>query len=85
MTIRQVREVPAPRYRPQESFVAKDVREFLRLGYDAAAFEYPGRDAKSIRAALASYIKKNPKTCSELAVCVRGGDKGTCYLYRRDV
>lgn len=84
MAIRQVREVPAPKYRPQESFVAKDVREFLRLGYDAAVFEYPGRDAKSIRAALASYIKKNQKTCSKLAVCVRGGDDGTCYLYRRD-
>ena len=84
MAIRQVREVPTPKYREKESFVAKDVREFLRLGYDAAVFEYPGRDAKSIRASLASYIKKNPRTCAGLAVCVRGGDKGTCYLYRRD-
>lgn len=86
MAIRPVKELPVLKSgrAAGKSFVDADMREFVRKGYDAAVFEYPGRDAKSIRAALASYIKKNPKTCSKLAVCVRGGDDGTCYLYRRD-
>ena len=84
MSIRQVREVPAPKRQNKESFVAKDVREFLRMGYDAAVVESPGHDAKSVRASLASYIRKNPRTCAHLGVCVRGGDRGACYLYRKE-
>ena len=79
MSVRQVRELPQRKTTKQESFVAKDVREFLRMGYEVAVVEADGRKPQSVQAALSGYIKANPKACKGLKVAVR---QGKCYLYR---
>ena len=81
MSVRQVRELPAKVTAKKESFVARDVREFLRMGYEVAVVEVDGRKAQSVQAALSSYIKANQRTCKGLKVAVR---KGKCYLYREE-
>ena len=81
MSVRQVRELPARRTTKQESFVAKDVREFLRMGYEVAVVEAVGRKPQSVQAALTGYIKANQRTCKGLKVAVR---QGKCYLYREE-
>ena len=84
MSIRQVRELPARTggIGGGESYVAKDVREFLRMGYDVAAVESPGRKANRVGAALKHYIKRNPKACAGVSAVQRGG---VAYLVRGDV
>ena len=83
MSIRQVRELPkrAPTRPRTESFVAKDVRDFIRIGYEAARVESEGRSAKSVATALKNYIKAHPEQCAGIGSCIR---QGGAYLYRED-
>ena len=82
MSIRQVRELPK-RVMPKnkESYVAKDVRDFIRIGYDMACVEVDGRSANKICVALAHYIKAHPEQCKGIGSCKR---QGKAYLYRED-
>jgi len=80
MTIRQVREVPARRGpAAREPYVAKDVRDFMRLVYDAAAVESDGRDGKTVAAMLRRYIKV--RGIKNVNAVLRNG---TAYLVRED-
>ena len=62
-----------------DSYVATDVREFLRGGMDAAIVEHKGKKPENVAAALAKYIKDNHELCAGIAACMRGGK---VYLYR---
>lgn len=80
MSVRPVRELP-PRGggRSTESFVAKDVREFLRLGLEVACVEIEGRKPANVASALSLYIERHPDQCAGLAACCR---QGRAYLHR---
>jgi len=83
MAIRQVKELPTRagnRY-TGESYVAKDVREFVRLGYGVALVEYPNVKPDALKRALVVYIKRNQDTCAGISVCIR---KGRVYMVRSD-
>ena len=83
MSIRQVRELPErkPNIPKRESYVAKDVRDFVRIGYDVALVEHEGRKGKHVAVALQHYIRKHPEQCRGIGSCMRGG---RAYLYRED-
>ena len=80
MAIRPVRELPQRSTRQSaESYVAKDVREFRRMGYEVAAVEVSGRTGKNVASALKHYVKSND--IKGVRVALR---KGTAYLVRED-
>ena len=83
MAIRQVRALPERRMPTARkgSYVAHDVREFLRQGMEVAEVTHEGRKAANVGAALANYIKKHQDTCAGIGACVRGG---VAYLYRKE-
>lgn len=74
MAIRPVKELPRRKggFCDKDSYVAKDVREFLRLGYDLAAVEYPGKKAKSVQEALRHYFERHPRECAGMSAVRRG-------------
>lgn len=84
MSIRPVRELPKPKrvLRQRESYVAKDVREFIRLGYEVACVEVEGRTDKRVAAALKNYVEHHPDQCAGIAVRQRDGK---AYLVREVV
>ena len=82
MAIRPVRELPGPRGRAVgESFVAADMREFIRKGMDVAVLEYDGRKARTIVDACKRYIKAHPEHLRGCKAYVR---QGKVYV-RREV
>ncbi len=66
-----------------ESYVAPDVREFLRNTlYDVAEVAVEGRRPGNVVAMLRNYIKRHPEQCAGIGACMRGG---RAYLYRKGV
>ena len=84
MSIRPVKDLPRRKGGPiaRGSYVDKDVREFLRMGYDVAAVECPGHAGKNVLTALKHYIERNQKACAGVSAVQRGG---VAYLVRGDV
>lgn len=81
MAIRPVKEVPKRRHGsvPGESFVAADLREFVRRGMDVAVLEYDGKKAGAIVAACKRYIKAHPDKLRGVKAGMRGGK---AYVWR---
>lgn len=80
MSVRPVRELPAKRKKShEESYVARDVREFLRLGCEIACVESDGRPGKHVVMALRNYVRRHPDQCRGLKAFCRGGK---AYLVR---
>lgn len=83
MSIRPVREVPSRGWKqPKESMVDKEMREFLRLGYDAAVVEVEGKSLKQLDAAVRGFIKAHPRECASVR-CGKRGDH--IYVWREVV
>ena len=84
MSIRPVKDLPHRTGGPiaKGSYVDKDVREFLRMGYDVAAVEHAGKSGKNVVTALKYYIERNQKACAGVSAVLRGG---VAYLVRGDV
>ena len=81
MAIRQVRTIPGVQIQSGDSYLAKDVREFMRQGMDFAVVTHEGRSAANIMHALSVYIRKHPEIEKEIYCCRR---KDTVYLYRKE-
>lgn len=80
MAIRPVRELPErASVNKGESFVAADMREFVRRGMEVAVLEYDGRKPSHVTAAAKRYIKLHPK---HLRGCKAGVRGGKCYVWR---
>ena len=81
MTVRPVRELPRSAWggARREPYAAKDVREFMRLGYEVAAVEVAGREAKNVAAALEHYVRS--RGIKGIRAVQRSG---TAYLVRED-
>lgn len=74
--LKRVSELPALKtgVPNQESYVAKDVREFARNHtYDVAEISYEGKPAKNVAASCRMYIKKHHDQCEGVRVHLRGG------------
>lgn len=81
MALRPVRALPSKVGKGgKESYVAPDVREFLRQQMDVACVEHPGKSAECVSQALWHYLAKHPEQCAGLAAAIRGGK---VYLYRK--
>ena len=81
MAIRPVKELPVRRGFgvKGESFVAADMREFVRRGMNVAVLEYDGRKAGAIVDACKRYIKAHPDKLRGVRVGMRGGK---AYVWR---
>ena len=81
MAIRPVKELPVPKSgrAAGESFVAADMREFVRRGMDVAVLEYDGRKARTIVDACKRYIKAHPDKLRGVRAGMRGGK---AYVWR---
>lgn len=83
MSIRPVKDLPARagfgEKRP--SFVAADMREFIRKGMDVAVIEHEGKKPESVAVACKKYIKANPEQYRGVKAGVRGG---RAYVWRED-
>lgn len=81
MAIRPVREVPK-RVRGHahgETYVAADLREFVRRGMDVAVIDVEGKKAGAIVDACKRYIKTHPE---QLRGCKAGVRGGKAYVWR---
>ena len=81
MSIRPVKELPT-RTGPGgrgESFVAADMREFVRKGMDVAVIEHEGRKAGAVVDACKRYIEAHPDKLRGVRAGVRGGK---AYVWR---
>lgn len=82
MSIRQVREVPSKgASQTKESFVSKEMREFVRTGMSAAVVEVEGRSPKSVDSAVRNWLKAHPRDGVGIKVGVR---QGRVYVWRED-
>lgn len=81
MAIRPVKELPVRRggRTAGESYVAADMREFVRKGMDVAVLEYDGRKARTIVDACKRYIKAHPDRLRGVHAGMRGGK---AYVWR---
>ena len=81
MAIRPVKELPVLKSgrAAGESYVAADMREFVRRGMDVAVLEYDGRKAGAIVDACKRYIKAHPE---QLRGCKAGVRGGKAYVWR---
>ena len=81
MAIRPVKEVPKRTggFAASETFVAADLREFVRKGMDVAVLEVEGKKASAIVNACKRYIKAHPE---QLRGCKAGERGGKAYVWR---
>ena len=81
MSIRPVKELPARAGigKKGSSFVAADLREFVRKGMDVAVLEVEGKKAGAIVDACKRYIKAHPEQLRGCKADVRGGK---AYVWR---
>ena len=80
MSIRPVRDVPTRgASQPKESIVAKEMREFLRCGMEAAVVEVDGKTPRSIESAVRNYVKAHPREFRGVKVGTRAGK---VYVWR---
>ena len=81
MAIRPVKELPvrAGFGVKGSSYVAADMREFVRKGMDVAVLEYDGRKASAIVDACKRYIKAHPDKLRGVHAGMRGGK---AYVWR---
>ena len=81
MAIRPVKELPVRKSgrAAGESYVAADMREFVRKGMDVAVLEVEGRKAGAIVDACKRYIKAHPDKLRGVHAGMRGG---RAYVWR---
>ena len=81
MAIRPVRELPVRKSgrAAGESYVAADMREFVRKGMDVAVLEVEGKKPSAIVDACKRYIKAHPE---QLRGCKAGVRGGKAYVWR---
>ena len=80
--LHQVRKIPDRLRVGCESYVAHDIREFVRSGMGAAEITYQGKGAERVRNACASWMRDHPEQSRGIHACVR---QGSCYLVREDL
>lgn len=83
MSIRPVKDLPARAGFGAKgtSFVAADMREFIRKGMDVALIEHEGKKPGQIVVACKKYIKAHPEKYCGVHAGVRGG---RAYVWRED-
>lgn len=83
MSIRPVKELPARAGigKKGTSFVAADLREFIKKGMDVAVIEHEGKKPAQIVVACKKYIKAHPEQYRGVHAGVRGG---RAYVWRED-
>ena len=83
MSIRPVKELPARAgfNAKRPSFVAADMREFIRKGMDVAVIEHEGKKPGQIVVACKKFVKANPEQYRGVHAGVRGG---RAYVWRED-
>ena len=81
MAIRPVKELPVLKSgrAAGESYVAADMREFVRKGMDVAVLEVEGKKPSAIVDACKRYIKAHPE---QLRGCKAGVRGGKAYVWR---
>lgn len=81
MAIRPVKELPVRKSgrAAGESYVAADMREFVRCGMEAAVVELDGKTPRSIESAVRNYIKAHPREFRGVKVGTRAGK---VYVWR---
>ena len=81
MAIRPVRELPSRSgfCGRGDSYVAADMREFVRCGMDVAVIEIEGKNPKLVMAACKKYIKAHPDKLRGVRAGMRGGK---AYVWR---
>ncbi len=78
MSVRPVPELPDAKGFTQDSYVAKEIRAFLRLKCDVAEVTVEGKTCKQIGQAMCSYLKKHANKYPNVRYAVRSGH---VYLY----
>lgn len=83
MSIRPVKELPARAGFGVNgsSYVAADLREFIRKGMDVALIEIEGKKPAQIVAACKKFVKDRPEQYRGVKAGVRGG---RAYVWRED-
>lgn len=83
MSIRPVKDLPARAGFCEKgtSFVAADLREFIRKGMEVALIEIEGKKPAQIVAACKKFIKAHPEQYRGVKAGVRGG---RAYVWRED-
>lgn len=80
MSIRPVRDIPSRgASQPKQSFVDREMREFLRCGMEMAVVEVDGKTPRSIESAVRNYIKAHQREFRGVKVGVRAGK---VYVWR---
>ncbi len=81
MSIRPVKDLPARAgFRANgDSYVAADLREFIRKGMDVALIEHDGKKPESVAVACKKFIKAYPEQYRGVHAGVRGG---RAYVWR---
>lgn len=83
MSIRPVKDLPARAGFGVKgtSYVAADMREFIRKGMDVALIEIEGKKPGQIVVACKKFIKAHPEQYRGIKAGVRGG---RAYVWRED-
>lgn len=83
MSIRPVKDLPVRvgSGKSGTSFVAADMREFIRKGMDVALIEHDGKKPGQVVVACKKFIKANPEQYRGVKAGVRGG---RAYVWRED-
>ena len=83
MSIRPVKDLPARAgfSAKGDSYVAADMREFIRKGMDVAGIEIEGKKPYQIVATVKKFVKDHPKQYRGVHAVVRGG---RVYVWRED-
>lgn len=83
MSIRPVKDLPARAgfSAKGDSYVAADMREFIRKGMDVAVIEIEGKKPDQIVAACKKFVKDRPEQYRGVHAGVRGG---RAYVWRED-
>lgn len=83
MSIRPVKDMPARAGSGVKgtSYVAADMREFIRKGMDVAVIEIEGKKPAIVVAACTKFIKAHPEQYRGVKAGVRGG---RAYVWRED-
>ena len=71
--LKRVNEIPARILTGRKSYVAQDIRTFVRNEtMDMAELTYEGKKADGIATSAKKYIARNPDTCAGIKVTKRG-------------
>jgi hypothetical protein len=83
MSIRPVKELPARAGFGVKgsSYVAADLREFVRKGMDVAVIDVEGKKPAQIVVACKKYVEAHPEQYRGVKAGVRGG---RAYVWRED-